>query len=77
MIDEARRALACIPSIASFEVGAPADAHAEAAWDICLRVRFASIDDVEPYRLHPAHRAFVDEFLKPRVEVIKAWNFLV
>ena len=36
---------------------------------------FESLDAVEPYRIHPDHRSYVDDFLKPRLAVIKAWNF--
>ena len=39
--------------------------------------RYISMADIEPYRVHPDHRAYVDEFLKPRMEIIKAWNFEV
>lgn len=74
---EARRALEQIPRVVSFTVGAPADEHARDAWDVCMRVCFESIYDVEPYRVHPAHRRFIDEFLKPRIDVVKAWNFTV
>lgn len=77
VMNEARRALAQIPAVSSFTVGAPADAHAEDAWDVCLRVCFRSIHDAEAYRVHPAHRRFVDEFLKPRLDVVKGWNFTV
>jgi hypothetical protein len=77
VISEARRMLEQVPRVVAYTVGAPADEHAEDAWDVCLRVLFASIYDVEPYRVHPAHRRFVDDFLKPRIDVVKAWNFTV
>jgi hypothetical protein len=77
VMNEARRALEQIPRLVSFTVAAPADEHAQDAWDVCLRVCFDSIYDVEPYRVHPAHRRFVDEFLKPRLDVVKGWNFIV
>ncbi|WP_428261183.1 Dabb family protein [Haliangium sp.] len=75
VVSEARRVLVTIPRVASVEVGTPADDHALDAWDVSLRIRFDSIYDVEPYRVHPTHRRFVDEFLKPRIDVVKAWNF--
>jgi hypothetical protein len=77
VMQEARRALEQIPRIVSFSVGAPADEHAQDAWDVCLRLCFETIYDVEPYRVHPAHRRFVDQFLTPRLDVVKAWNFKV
>ncbi len=66
-----------IPGILKAEVGTPADDHAEAAWDLSIRVRLDSLGDVEPYRAHPNHRRYVDEYLEPRWEVVKAWNFQV
>ena len=38
-------------------------------------VRVISLEDVDPYREHPVHRSYVDDFLKPRLAVLKAWNF--
>ena len=71
------RILATLPGVVQVTTGTPADEHADAAWDVSIVVRFASIDDVEPYRVHPEHRRYVDEYLAPRMDVIKAWNFAV
>lgn len=71
------RILAGLPGVVRVNAGTPADAHAEAAWDVSVVVRFASLDDVESYRVHPEHRRYVDEYLAPRMDVIKAWNFVV
>jgi hypothetical protein len=74
------RALAVLPScrgVLRATAGVPADADAAAAWDVCITVRFAHLDDVATYRVDPSHRAFVDEFLAPRLEVKKGWNFAV
>jgi hypothetical protein len=40
-----------------------------------MTVRFDSLDDVAPYVAHPQHRTYVDEYLRPKLELIKAWNF--
>lgn len=64
-----------LPGVLQVSVGTPADEHAGAAWDLSIAVRFASLEDVEAYRVHPAHRRYVDEYLRPRMQVIKAWNF--
>lgn len=77
VMSEARRVLEQIPRVTAYTVGAPADEHAQDSWDVCIRVLFTSIYDVEPYRVHPAHRRFVDDFLKPRIDMVKAWNFTV
>lgn len=64
-----------LPGVVRVTVGTPADEHAAAGWDLSIVVRFGALADVEPYRVHPAHRRYVDEYLRPRMQVIKAWNF--
>ena len=72
---ERTRSLATIPGVRNVEVGVPADPSSLAAWDVCIRLQFDSLDAVEPYREHSVHRSYVDDFLKPRLAVLKAWNF--
>jgi hypothetical protein len=64
-----------LPGVLGISVGTPADEHAGKGWDISIAVSFEHQDHVKPYLDHPAHRAYVDEFLKPRLKVIKYWNF--
>jgi hypothetical protein len=64
-----------VPGVRGVSAGTPADADAERSWDVFITVRFETVGDVADYRAHPDHRRFVDEFLSPRVEVKKAWNF--
>lgn len=52
----------------------PADEPARAAWDLCLQLRFASLEDAQAHGSEPGYRRFVDEFLAPRVLIVKAWN---
>jgi hypothetical protein len=33
------------------------------------------MDDVQRYIDDPDHRAYVDEYAAPRIQVRKAWNF--
>ncbi|MGB5813401.1 MAG: Dabb family protein [Polyangiales bacterium] len=66
--------LECIVDVA---VGVPADAHAFKGWDLCLMVRFESLDDFDVYVDHPVHRAYVDDYLQPRLAMRKAWNFAI
>lgn len=75
VVAEARQVLAQLPRMVAFSVGTPADDHAAAAWDVSIRMRFESIYDVEPCRVHPVFRRFADELLKPRIDVVKSWNF--
>ena len=74
---ERTRELSDVPGVIDVTVGVPVDEGSRAAWDVAIRLRFESIDAVEPYRVHPDHRSYVDDFLKPRMAVIKAWNFEV
>lgn len=73
----AQRALSALTDPVDVRVGTPSDEHADKAWDLSFAVRFESLEAVERYRLDPAHRQFVDEYLTPRTNVIKAWNFCV
>ena len=73
--DTIRRALAEVPAVQAATVGVCADAHAEKAWDIGLQVSLESLDQLDAYLEHPAHRAVVDDYLAPRLACIKAWNF--
>jgi hypothetical protein len=71
---EAERVITALPGVVSLRVGRPADGHAARAWDVSLVVAFAHLDAVAAYRDHPDHRRFVDGFLAPRIEVLKAWS---
>ena len=70
-----RGALAAVPGVRDVTVACAADEACAGSWDLCLTVRFASLDDVVPYVSHRLHRSYVDEFLLPKTERIKAWNF--
>lgn len=72
-----REALAPLSGVLAVTVGLPADEDAEAAWDLTVTVRFASLENVAKYRADPAHRRFVDEFLAPKIAVKKIWNFVI
>ena len=75
IVAHTREVLASLPGIVQYAVGTPADGHSESAWDLSIAIRFASQDDIETFRDNPEHRRLVDEYLKPRMHVIKAWNF--
>jgi uncharacterized membrane protein YdbT with pleckstrin-like domain len=72
-----RAVISELPGVVAVRVGTPSDDRSAKAWDLSIAVRFQSAEDIEPYRVHPDHRAYVDEFLEPRMDVIKAWNFAV
>ncbi len=67
--------LAEVPQVRALHVGQPCDAASAKAWDLVLMLEFDGADDVDPYREHPVHMAYYHDYLKPRLEVIKAWNF--
>lgn len=67
--------LSTVPQVRGLRIGRPCDAKSRDAWDLVLVVAFDSADDVEAYRVHPDHKRYYLEYLKPRLEVIKAWNF--
>ncbi len=70
-----REILGALPGVQALSIGVPADAPSEKSWDLSIIVRFDSLEAIERYRVHPDHRAYVDEYMRPRMEVIKAWNF--
>ncbi len=70
-----QEALAAIPGVVGARSLLPADDASTANWDVLLEVHFQHLDDVEPYRVHPLHIAFLDDYLNPRAEVKKAWNW--
>ena len=73
--ERTRTDLSALPQVRSVTVGVPADEASEASWDISIVVRFDSMQDVQQYIADPAHRAYVDNYATPQIEVRKAWNF--
>lgn len=67
--------LSALPRVRSVTVGVPADEPSKASWDIAITVQFESMEDLEAYIVDPAHRAYVDGYASPKIEVRKAWNF--
>jgi hypothetical protein len=66
--------LSAIPGVVAVRTGA-ATSDTTSDWDVLLVVGFETADDMEQYRVHPDHRAFVDNYLRPRLAAIKAWSF--
>ena len=73
--ERTRADLSALPQVRSVSVGVPADEASQASWDISIVVRFESMEHVEQYIVDPAHRAYVDRYAMPRIEVRQAWNF--
>ncbi|MGB5704483.1 MAG: Dabb family protein [Polyangiales bacterium] len=74
-VQRTHKDLSALSQVRSVTVGAPADEASGASWDIAITVCFDSMDDVKAYIPDPAHRAYVDGYAMPRIEVRKAWNF--
>ena len=74
---DTRKAFSNIPGVQRLVVGIPCDEHAIRSWDLSIAVSFNTLSDVDHYREDPLHRSFVDDYLKPRMVVLKAWNFAV
>ena len=68
-------ALEAVPGVQSCEVSIAGDPKTELSWDVCLKVRFATLADYDGYAEHPLHRAYLDGYLPSRTTFKKAWNF--
>ncbi|MFT7623647.1 MAG: hypothetical protein ACI9WU_002830, partial [Myxococcota bacterium] len=64
-----------IPQVKAVTVGTPADQKAVDSWDLTICVQMDSVDAYHQYAVHPIHRAYVDDYLKPKLACLKAWNF--
>lgn len=75
--EHSRQVLPALPGVLECHVGLAADERTGAGWHIALVLRFASVDDIPPYAAHPDHRAYVDDYLRPKLASIAAFNFEV
>jgi hypothetical protein len=76
LADEALATLRPLPGVVAITIGLPADAESQKAWDLCVTVRFAAVEDAAAYVAHPAYRRFVDEVVIPRSAARKGWTFV-
>ncbi len=74
VVEQARLVFPGFAGVKAVTVGVPAD-HGAQVWDVSIVVRFDSVKATEAYQVDPGHRKFVDEFLAPRKQVLKAWSF--
>lgn len=68
--------LAAIAGVRAVSVTVPADADAASKWDLGLAVRFDTLAAVDEYLQSAEHEAYYEGYVEPRVQVIKAWNFV-
>jgi len=74
-VDKTREVLPSAYGVRRLEVGTPADKKTQEHWDVSITLLFNTLEDVERYKPDPVHRAYVDVFLKPMLQTIRAWNF--
>ncbi|MBC8871902.1 MAG: Dabb family protein [Planctomycetes bacterium] len=67
--------LRAVPQVRAIRVATALDDKTRQDWDMLLAIRLDSIEDLEPFRLNPIHREYVDNYLKPKMAQIKGWNF--
>jgi hypothetical protein len=67
--------LRAVPQVRAISVGTALDDKTRQDWDILLAIRLDAAEDLEAFRLDPIHRRYVDDYLKPKVDQIKGWNF--
>lgn len=75
--DRSRAVLPPLPGVLDVRVGVAADERTSASWDISLVLHFATLEHLPPFAADPDHRAYVDEYLRPKLESITAFNFEV
>jgi hypothetical protein len=73
--EKSREVLPRAARVQSISIHLCADSRTEREWDLCLLVRFESIEDTEVYRTDPVHRAYADVFLKPMLDEIRVLHF--
>ena len=67
--------LSRLPGVRNIQVMRPAESATAQAWDLKFSLEFDTLEAIEKYTVHPDHRNYVDQYLRPRIAVIKAWNF--
>jgi hypothetical protein len=70
-----QKTLQAVPQVRAIRVTTAVDDKTRQDWDILLAIHLDTIEDLEPFRLDPIHRNYVDNYLKPKVAQIKGWNF--
>jgi hypothetical protein len=64
-----------VPQVREIRVVTALDDKTREDWDMLLAIRLDGIEDLEPFRVNPIHREYVDSYLKPKIAQIKGWNF--
>jgi hypothetical protein len=75
VLERSREVLPVLTGVVDCHVGLAADERTASEWHVSLVLRFESAEDIPPYIAHPDHRMYVDEFIRPRLASIAAFNF--
>jgi hypothetical protein len=69
--------MSAVAGVRQVTVGTAADDATAGSWDLVLVVRLDGPRALPAYRNDPGHRAYVDDYLRPKMASIAAWNFAV
>lgn len=73
--DHSTEVLGGVPGVREVKAVVAADARTERDWHLCLLLQFDDLETVETYRQHEVHRKYVDVYLRPMMQGIRAYNF--
>ena len=71
VIEKSKQVLPSIPQVRALQVGTLED---DSDFNLALIILFENREDVKTFSPHPVHRDYVDNFLKPKLKDIKAYN---
>lgn len=71
VIKKSKQILPTIPQVKSLQVGIIENSK---KYNLALLLLFESYEEIKKFSPHPEHREYVDNFLKPRMEDIAAYN---
>ncbi len=61
--------------VLSVHTAVAADERALQLWDLMISLRFESLEAVDRYRADPRHRKYLEVYLRPLLETIRAFNW--
>ena len=72
--EESLNQLSRVPQVVDIRIGKGV-AGTSAEWDMVLTVTLRDLAEIEAYRVDPIHRDYYENFLYPKLDIIKAVNF--
>jgi hypothetical protein len=75
ILAEAREKLVRIPGVSNLRAGIPAFDNEE--WDFCLSMDIPGPAELEAYRTHPLHVAYVTDFIRPNTTDRRSLDFIM